>query len=292
MSVKDIITYTLQASLFVLVMSIGLQSRWSDFAYVLRRPAFFLRAIVAVNVIVPAVAVVMCLVLPIAPWTKVGLVAMAVSPGAPFAPLKMMKGGAQRSYAVGVYVALMLAAVVIMPLTAAILKPFAPRGVFIPVPIVGAFVVETVLVPLLIGMVVHAQWPRASERAEHILRKASLAILLPAVVLLFIKFSGGFLPLIGDGTLLAIAVTVAAGLAAGLMLGGPDPSSRNALGDAAATRHPGLAAAIAQLHSNDPRVLAAIVLYLFASIAFSAAFARLFSNLGFRPVKAAASPHQ
>lgn len=292
MSIKDIISYAMEASLFALVMSVGLQSRWTDVVHVLRRPALLLRALLAVNVIVPLVAISLCFILPIAPWTKAGLVMMAVSPGAPFVPLKMLKGGAERSYVVGVYVALMLAAILIVPITAAILKPVAPQGVMVPVPLVAAFVIETVFVPLVVGLLVHSWSESLGKRAAPIMRKAAFLILLPAVVLIFIRFSRDFLGLIGDGTLLVIAASVAAGLAAGFILGGPDAASRNALGDAASTRHPGLAAAISQLHSNDTRVLAAIVLYLFASMAFSAAFTRILSSTGTRPLRAADLTHQ
>ncbi|HYX45257.1 MAG TPA: hypothetical protein VE820_00310 [Sphingomicrobium sp.] len=272
MSIKEIVALSLELSLFLLVFSIGLESRWSDVVHVLRRPALLVRAILAVNVIVPAVVVTLCLILPIAPWTEAGLVIMAVSPLAPFAPVKMLKSEAEQSYVIGTYVALMLCAVVLVPLTAEILKPLTAQSIGIPVAVVAAYVVETVLVPLFAGVLVHSQWEAFSARIAPLTRKVALTIVVLVAVIMLLRFAKDLISLPGDGTLVVVMSAVAAGLFGGYALGGPDLGTRKALGDAAATRHPGLAAAIAQLGTNDSRVLSAIVLYLFSSIIFSAAF--------------------
>ena len=290
--IKEIIALALQASLFLLVLSLGLESRWSDVAHVLRRPALLIRAVIAVNVIVPAVAVIMCLALPIAPWTRAGLGIMSVSPLAPFAPVKMLKGQAGRDYVIGTYVALMIAAVIVVPLTAVLLAPLTAQSVRIPIPVVVAFIVETVLVPLFIGVAVHRQWPSLGVRVAPTLRNGALAIVVPVALLILLRSAREFVGLIGDGTLAAIVVTVASGLIAGYALGGPDEANRKALGEAAATRHPGLAVVIAELNFDDSRVLAAIVLYLFSSIIFSIACGWALSELKARPLRRAHAPPQ
>lgn len=272
MSVQEIISFALKASLFGLVLSVGLESRWSDFTYVLRRPALLLRAILAVHVVVPAIVIGLCLLLPIASWTKAGLVMMAVSPLAPLAPIKMLKGAA-REYAVGTTFALMLVATVAVPLTAEALRPLTTNHVKIPLTMVTLIVGTTVLLPLAIGVWAHGEWETFSERLAPFLRKGALAIIVPIALLVLVRFWREFVPLLGDGTLAVIAVAAASALVFGYALGGPDQANRKALAEAAATRHPGLAAAIAPLHSSDPRILAAILLYMFASAAFSLAFA-------------------
>jgi bile acid:Na+ symporter, BASS family len=63
-----------------------------------------------------------------------------------------------------------------------------------------------------------------------------------------------------------IVVIVLIGLAAGHLLGGPNPHHRTVLALSTATRHPGVAIAIA--HTNFPEqklALAAILLYLLIS---------------------------
>ncbi|HVU29403.1 MAG TPA: hypothetical protein VHE36_03295 [Sphingomicrobium sp.] len=278
MTLKLVISYALEASLFVLVLSVGLQSRLGDALYVLRRPALFLRALLAVNVVVPAVTVGLCLLLPVAPWTRAGLVMMAVSPLAPFAPLKMQKAGGARSYVIGTYVALMLAAVVVVPLTAAILSPIASKEVVIPVGFVARFVMATVLLPLAIGIAIHELAENFANRSARYARILAFVLIVPIALLILVRFASTFAGLVGDGTLAVIAATVVSGLVAGFLVGGRDLATRKALGEAAATRHPGLAAGIAQFHSNDPRILAALVLFLLVSVVVSAAFARILSR--------------
>ena len=68
--------------------------------------------------------------------------------------------------------------------------------------------------------------------------------------------------LLGNGGALAITATVAVGLLAGHMLA--DDRHRAALALATATRHPGVALAIAEMSYPDQRkpIMAAILLYL------------------------------
>ena len=74
--------------------------------------------------------------------------------------------------------------------------------------------------------------------------------------------------LAGDGSVLAITARVGVAIVSGHTLGGPDPDERATLALASAMRHPGIAAAIASLNVPDePRVLAAIMLYLLVATA-------------------------
>ena len=75
--------------------------------------------------------------------------------------------------------------------------------------------------------------------------------------------------LIGNGTLLAMALVVAVALAAGHLLGGPELGERGALAMAAATRHPGIAIMVATAAGGDKRVSAAIVAFLLVGLIVS-----------------------
>jgi BASS family bile acid:Na+ symporter len=98
--VKEIIPYLVQLSLMLIVAAVGMRARWRDVTSVSRHPRLLLRGMVAVNLVVPLVAVAMLAMLPIAPPVKAGVVIMAVSPLAPFTPGRMLKTGAEASYAV------------------------------------------------------------------------------------------------------------------------------------------------------------------------------------------------
>lgn len=275
MSIKDLISLTLQLSLIAIVLSVGLESRWSDVTYMLRRPALLLRAIIAANVIVPVVAIALCLLLPIVPSIRTGLVLMAASPLAASAPLKMLRTEAERAYVVGTYAAVILSAVVTMPATAEILKLISPHNFRIPVAVVATFVLINVLLPLLAGVAVRAKWHEFAGRVAPVVKAVGAVLVIAIAPFIFVRFARDFLPLVGDGTVAVIVSTMAAGLASGYLLGGPEPANRKALAEAAATRHPSLAAAIAEINPNYPRVAAAIILFVFCSVIFSLAVLKL-----------------
>src|SRR5690606_1752812 len=89
------------------------------------------------------------------------------------------------------------------------------------------------------------------------------ALLLAAVFTLLIGAAPAMLTLIGNGTLAAMAVFVAAGLAAGHWLGGPAPENRVVLAMSAASRHPAIALAVARANfPYEPRLGATVVLYV------------------------------
>ncbi len=279
MDIKTLIGIVVQASLFSLVLAVGLRSNWSDLLYAFRKPAAFGRAMVAVNVVVPLTACLLSALLPLNWMTKAGLIVMAVSPLAPFVPGKMMKSSEDEAYDVGVYAALVLAAIVIVPLTITLLNQFYTRQGEISVAALTWFVAKSVLIPLAAGIAIATLWPSFAKRAASVVTMATYIVLLPLTVLFLIKAGPQMQGLIGDGTLVVIVGTIAAGLAAGHWLGGSDPrhpGHRVALAQAAATRNPGIAGLIAA--HGDPgitsHVMNAVLLFLIVSVVMSALYAQ------------------
>ncbi|MFL6736306.1 MAG: bile acid:sodium symporter family protein [Sphingomonas sp.] len=267
-----------QASLVLLVLAIGLQSSWSDIAYTWQRPALLVRGFVAVNVIVPLCAVLLCLVLPVDKMTKAGLVIMAVSPLAPFAIGKMMKTGADRAYVVGTYSALMAMSILVVPVTFGLIGILAGRDASVPIAMIGRFVLVFVAAPLVLGVIIATWFEDFGRRAGPVATKIALVCLVPIILLILYRSTGAALALVGDGSLAVIVLTVVAGIAAGHLLGGPDPARRTALAQAAATRHPGVAAMVANRHFNDQQVPLAIILFLLISIVVSALYGKWVTN--------------
>lgn len=278
MDIKALIPFVVQGSLFLLVLAVGLRSRWEDLTYVFRKPKNLARALVAVNVVVPLAAVILGALFPLDWRTKAGLIIMAVSPLAPFATGKMLKASSDRSYDVGLYAALILAAVVIVPLTVAILNLFYERHAHVSVGAVAWFVIKSVLIPLGAGVAIASVWPRFAERAAPIAQLIAYILLLPVVVLILLKSGGAMMSLIGDGTVVVINLIILAALAAGHWLGASaaHPGHRVALAQAAATRHPGIAGLIAQGGTDhDPKVMTAVLLFLVISVLLTTIYAVL-----------------
>ncbi|HEY6817239.1 MAG TPA: hypothetical protein VI168_17005 [Croceibacterium sp.] len=260
----------MQSSLILLVFAVGLRSQWGDLFHVVRRPRLFLSGIVAVNVVVPAVAVTMVVLLPIAPVTKAGIVAMAAAPMAPFLPAKMLKLGAAQPFATGFYVALIITAIPVVPATVWLIGRLTGHQVGLPVDELALFVLTSVLLPLLAGRLVAGVVGERAATLAKLATNAAYVILLPIVLLLLVKTGGGIAALVGDGTLVAIAVTVLVGLLMGHALGGPEPANRRATAQAAAMRHPGIAAMFLRDNSADQHAMLAVVLFLLLSVIISA----------------------
>jgi BASS family bile acid:Na+ symporter len=199
---------------------------------------------------------------------------MAVSPLAPFALGKMLKAGAQTATVIGLYVALILLAVLVVPATIMLLTQVFAVDVSVPIGGIARLVLVSVLAPLVAGMVVARLAPSVAPRLARIAALTGNLLILP-VLAFFLAVSGGaMLALVGNGALFAIVLALTAGLAAGHFLGGPDPANRRALALAAATRHPGIAALIAHRNFDDRRVVLAVVLFLLVSMLVSALYQR------------------
>lgn len=270
MDIKMLVGLAIQLSLLLLVMAVGMRATWSDLLYVFRQPKNLARGLVAVNVVVPLVAVILGAVFPLTWQERAGLILMAVSPLAPFASGKMLKSSADRSYDVGLYAALILAAVIIVPLTVALLNPLYQHHATISVAEIAWFVTKSVLLPLAAGMAIATFWPRFAERAAPIATMITYIVIIPLSLLFLIKFGAQMGTLIGNGMLFAIIGTIAAALAAGHFLGGKSPGHRAALSQAAATRHPGIAMLITEGEMKTPEVTYGVILFLIVSVVMTA----------------------
>jgi BASS family bile acid:Na+ symporter len=98
-----------------------------------------------------------------------------------------------------------------------------------------------------------------------------VGVLLGALVILYMRI-GAVLSLVGDGTLLAITTTIAAGIAAGHFLGGPQAPTKLTIALAAGLRFPGLAALIAKQNFREPDIMLTIALYLLTAMVLSMAY--------------------
>lgn len=272
MDAKELVPIVAQGALCLIIASIGLQARHRDVLAAMRNTDLVLKGLLAVNVIVPIAALVITSILPIHPLVRIGIVIMAVSPMAPLVQMKMWKGGLDTSAAIGLYVALILSAIIFVPATVALLSALYPTQASISVAAVAKMVAITTLAPVAVGLAISNWAPDFARRAAPIVMILGfIAVLLLAVLILY-KKGGAMLGLLGDGTLLAIMVTVAVGIAAGSLLGRPNPANSNALAMAAGTRHPGIAALIVHANFNEPRVMLTVLLFLLTGIIMTLAY--------------------
>jgi BASS family bile acid:Na+ symporter len=270
-TVNTIPQTAIQVGLALLVFAVGLTARREDVFYILRRPAVLGRAVIAITVTAPVAALLMVEWLPVSLPAKAAALLTSLAALPPLAPRALLKAGARRAYAYGLYVVFALLTIVTVPATVAALNLLlgAQSGVS---PLdMGLWVLFSLVIPLVLGLLAHACWPDASERVSPVLSALTAAALLLIVVQQLATAWPAIEPLIGDGAVFALVASSAAAVAVGHVLGGPDPRDRAALATAAATRHPGVAL-LAAGGLADRSVVAMVLLYLFTSLAVVATY--------------------
>lgn len=252
------------ATVFTVMFSIGLSVVFGEFRWILRRPGLLAKALFAVLVAVPAIAIAVAHALGLHRFAEVGLVLMAVSPGAPVALRKSLKSGGHKAFAPGLQIAVAVLAVVSMPLSIAGLNEYYGGKAAIEAWPLAKQVGVAQLLPLGLGMLVRHFAAEGAARLEQRLSRLSAGLLLALVVLVIVEMFPLVL-LAGTRVGIAIVLVTLGALAVGQILGGPEPGTRTAVAITSAARNPGLALLVASLNNAPTPVYAVIVAYLIVS---------------------------
>jgi BASS family bile acid:Na+ symporter len=270
MNTAALIMLALKASVFLNVFALGLNAGRRDATYLFRNPGRLAQALSSMFVVMPLFAATLASVFDLHPAVKIALIALAVAPIPPLLPKKAMKAGGESSYVIGLLVAAALLSIVFTPIAVDLFgKAFGTPARISPLAI-ARLVLLTVIVPLGAGMLVRRLAPAFAERAAKPIALVATVLLIASVIPILFTAWPAIESLTGNGTVLAIAAFVLVGLAAGHLLGGPDPEDRVVQALSTASRHPGIALAIA--HANFPEqklTPAAILLYLIVNAIIS-----------------------
>ena len=259
-----LLSFAAIATVFAVMFSIGLGVSFGEFRWIWRRPAIMAKALFAVLVAVPAIAITVAHVLDLHRLAEVGLVLMAVSPGAPVALRKSLKSGGHHAFAPGLQIAVAMLAVVSMPLSIAGLNEYYGGTAAIePWPLAKQVFVAQLL-PLGLGMLVRHFAAVGAAWLEPRLSRIATGLLLVLMVLAIVEMFPLVL-LAGTRVGIAIVLVTVGALAVGQLLGGPDPGTRTAVAITSAARNPGLALLVASLNSAASPIFAVIVAYLIIS---------------------------
>lgn len=268
-ALQTLIPILIGLSLAGLVLAVGLNASREDLLYVLTRPKLLFRAILSVMVIPPIIAGVLIALLPIEPVVKAGIMLMAISPVPPLVPGKELGVGGRKNYAYGLYVAMALLTIVSVPIVIAIVTTLYDRQDYVSVAQIAQTTFLGVLLPLAIGLAVRAMAPEFASKVWRTLYRLSLILVVLAFLPVVVKVWPALSELVGNGTMAVMAIVSVLGIATGHLLGGPDLRDRATLAIASSVRHPGIAMSIAAMHFTDPRVSAAILLFMLVGLVVS-----------------------
>lgn len=254
----------LSALLFVVssMLVMGLSLTMSTIIQPLKNARLVILALLANFVLVPLLAYLITLVIPLEQSLQTGLIVLATAAGAPFLPKLVQGAKGNVAFGVGLMVLLMVVTIVYMPLVLPLLLP----GVEVNAWDIAQSLIVTMLVPLAIGLLIKSHSPDTAEHWQPVMaRISSLAILILLVVGIGLNVSN-ILSLIGTGGILALLLFIVGSLLIGFVLGGRDPGVRNVLGLGTAQRN--VSAAIVVTTQNFagtdtlPFVLVAAILLL------------------------------
>jgi bile acid:Na+ symporter, BASS family len=262
MDLKQLVLLAFQVSIMSTVFGFGLGATSDDLLYLVRRPNLFLRSFTAMFVIVPVVALVLDTAFSIAPEIKIVLTALAISPVPPLLPNRLNKAGGLASYGLGLMATFALLSIAIVPISVEILERFFGRPFAIAPAALTGLVLKGAVLPLVTGVIVRAVLPALAARLEKPVSLFGKGLLVLASLPLLVGIGPAIWARIGDGTLLAMTVFAAVGLAVGHVLAGRDRDHQTVLALSSACRHPGIALTIAASNYPDQRFGAAILLYL------------------------------
>jgi bile acid:Na+ symporter, BASS family len=270
MSTQQLIILALKTSILLVVFGYGLRTTAGDVLYLVRRPALLTRSLVAMFVVMPIVAVLLMQLFHLRRPVEIALVTLALSPVPPLLPGKEGRAGGQSSYALGLLVVAGLLSIVVIPLGVALIGQIAGRSFAMPALAIGRVVLTMIVAPLALGMLVRAIAPNIATRITRPAALIGVCLLALGSVVVLVGVLPASWKLVGNGTLAAMAVFVAVGLAAGHWLAGDPPEHRTVLALSSASRHPAIALAIAKANFPDEPLLGpAILLYLVVSVAVS-----------------------
>jgi BASS family bile acid:Na+ symporter len=252
-----------QASIVLTVLGLGLSARWDDATYLLRRPALLLRSVLSMSVVMPIVAAFIATLFALRPEVQAALVALAVSPVPPLVQKKQLASGGRMEYVVGLFVAMAVLAIVLVPLTIWILDQIYGRSAVVAPEKVAKIMLTTVFAPLAVGLAIRHLWPATEKAAHVVIAIAGMLLLVACAVLLY-----GLWPVIrtyiGTGAWFLLLILAVIGLGVGHVLGGPLPADRTTLAISTSSRHPAVALTVATsgVISDTKAEVGIIILYL------------------------------
>ena len=244
MDLATLVMVAIQASIFLIVFSLGLASTQEDALYLLHHPSQLAWSLLSMDVVMPLVAAGLAAVFDFTRALNIALVGLAVSPVPLLLPKREQRAGGRASYAVGLLVVAALLVIVFIPLALKLIAWGFGLEAHVPEGAVARLVAITVLVPIAAGIVVRRRAPALAARAARPISLGAMALPGVVVVLLLVSAWRPAVSLIGNGHVL-LAGFVAIGLIVGHLLGGADPEDRVVLALSTASRHSGVALAIA-----------------------------------------------
>lgn len=219
---------TLSLLVFVIgsMASMGLSLKFKQIIEPLKNVRLVVIALVVNFILVPLVAYLITLILPLNETLEIGLILLATAAGAPFLPKLAEVAKGNMAFSVGLMVLLMVVTIVYVP----IVLPFLLGDVSVNPWDIAQSLIVLMLVPLAIGLLISARYEDLAARVQSTFGQASnIALIVLTVLGLVLNFSS-MIDLVGSLGILAGVIFIVVSLVIGFLLGGSETGNRSVMG--------------------------------------------------------------
>ena len=237
------------------MLAMGLSLTTKQIIEPLRNVRLVVKALLANFVLVPLLAYLILLVIPLAEPLAIGLILLATAAGAPFLPKLVEAAKGNIAFGVGLMVLLMVVTIIYLPLVMPLLLP----GVAVnPMDIAGSLIV-LMLIPLAIGLFINARYDDTAASLQPVMSQTStISLILLSVLMLVLNFKN-IIGVIGTGAILAIIIFIVVSFVLGYFLGGPGRDTKSVLGLGTGQRNLAAAMVVGSQNFSDPNVVIMVV---------------------------------
>lgn len=237
------------------MLAMGLSLTTKQIIEPLRNVRLVVKALLANFVLVPLLAYLILLVIPLAEPLAIGLILLATAAGAPFLPKLVQVAKGNVAFGVGLMVLLMVVTIIYLPLVMPLLLP----GVTVnPMDIAGSLIV-LMLIPLAIGLFINARYDDTAASLQPVMSQTStISLILLSVLMLVLNFKN-IISVIGTGAIIAIIIFVVVSFVLGYFLGGPGRDTKPVLGLGTGQRNLAAAMVVGSQNFDDPNVVIMII---------------------------------
>jgi predicted Na+-dependent transporter len=210
-----------------------------------------IKVVVANFLLVPALAYLILLFVPVSEGFRIGLILLATAAGAPFLPKLVQVAKGKVAMSVGVMVLLMVITVIYVPLVLPLLLP----GVAVnPLEIASSLVV-LMLLPMVVGLFINYRYEKLAALLQNTFnRVAGFGLILGFVALLALNWRF-LLAAIGSGAIISVLLLILGAFIIGWLLAGKDAVAKPVLALGTAQRNIAAALVVAGNNFSDPDVL-------------------------------------
>ena len=280
MTVVTVLMVLLQASLFLVVLSFGLQIRMADVLYLFRRPWQLVKSLISIFVVMLIFAIIVNRIFNLHGVVEIALIALALSPVPPLIPNRLLKAGGGVSFSFGLLAAVSFLSIIIVPGVLRIMDAVFGLHANISEGAILKTVLTGIVIPIVIGMIIRYFVP-ASEKFAGILGKIGMIVAVLGLLPILLALLPFMWTVIGNGTIAAIIGFAVVGMISGHLLGGPEPKDRTVLAIATSARHPAIAISLASANAGETDiklVAAVVVLYALISVIVSIPYIKWFAG--------------